>query len=120
MLAALLLPILVLLFGSRFRWAGWRRRPRACWLARPSAHTRDAVPVFLLSLFHWAHRFRYTLYDGLQIKHLNGMINTLCYGGHLGRSRQRIWFGGFHRSCISVNSQLPTLQLPRGAVRRTR
>ena len=35
----------------------------------------------MLGLFHWAHRFRYTLYDGLQIKHLNEVINTLCYGG---------------------------------------
>ncbi len=34
-----------------------------------------------LPLFHWAHRFRYTLYDGLQIKHLNEVITTLCYGG---------------------------------------
>ena len=37
----------------------------------------------MLSLFHWAHRFRYTLYDGLQVKHLNEMINTFCYGGAL-------------------------------------
>ena len=34
-----------------------------------------------LALFHWAHRFRYTLYDGLQIKHLNELVNTFCYGG---------------------------------------
>ena len=34
----------------------------------------------MLSLFHWAHRFRYTLYDGLQIKHLNEVIAVLCYG----------------------------------------
>jgi fumarate reductase subunit D len=34
-----------------------------------------------LPLFHWAHRFRYTLYDGLQVKHLNEVINVLCYGG---------------------------------------
>jgi fumarate reductase subunit D len=34
-----------------------------------------------LPLFHWAHRFRYTLYDGLQVKHLNEVIFTLCYGG---------------------------------------
>jgi fumarate reductase subunit D len=32
-------------------------------------------------LFHWAHRFRYTLYDGLQVKHLNEVIFALCYGG---------------------------------------
>jgi fumarate reductase subunit D len=34
-----------------------------------------------LALFHWAHRFRYTLYDGLQIKHLNELIFSCCYGG---------------------------------------
>jgi fumarate reductase subunit D len=34
-----------------------------------------------LPLFHWAHRFRYTLYDGLKVKHLNEVIFTLCYGG---------------------------------------
>src|SRR2546427_8857164 len=34
-----------------------------------------------LPLFHWAHRFRYTLYDGLQIKHLNEVITVFCYGG---------------------------------------
>ena len=34
-----------------------------------------------LPLFHWAHRFRFTLYDGLQIKHLNEVIFVGCYGG---------------------------------------
>lgn len=34
-----------------------------------------------LCLFHWAHRFRFTLYDGLQLKHLFGLIATVCYGG---------------------------------------
>jgi fumarate reductase subunit D len=33
-----------------------------------------------LSLFHWAHRFRYTLYDGLQLKHLNELVAVICYG----------------------------------------
>ena len=37
--------------------------------------------VCSLPLFHWAHRFRYTLYDGLQIKHLNEFIDLACYGG---------------------------------------
>jgi fumarate reductase subunit D len=39
--------------------------------------------LLVLMLVHSAHRFRYTLYDGLQIKHLNEVINTLCYGGAL-------------------------------------
>jgi fumarate reductase subunit D len=31
-------------------------------------------------MFHWAHRFRHTLYDGLQIKHLNEVLALLTYG----------------------------------------
>jgi len=41
------------------------------------------VYVFVLislPLFHWAHRFRYTLYDGLQLKHLTIPIVIFCYG----------------------------------------
>lgn len=52
-------------------------------------HALVAMPVVRLllfvlcslPLFHWAHRFRYTLYDGLQIKHLNEFIDLVCYGG---------------------------------------
>ena len=38
------------------------------------------VVVITLSLLHWAHRFRFTLYDGLQLKHMNELIAVLCYG----------------------------------------
>ena len=41
-----------------------------------------------LSLIHGAHRLRYTLYDVLQIKHLNEVINAACYGGAIATS---IW-----------------------------
>jgi len=82
-LAALMMPALILLFGVAFP-LGW---------AAPPAHddllgvlgsplTRVALVLLItLSFFHWAHRFRYTLYDGLQIKHLNEVIRLLCYGG---------------------------------------
>jgi len=40
----------------------------------------------VLSLFHAAHRLRYTLYDGQQIQHLNELIALLCYGGALAGS----------------------------------
>ncbi len=44
--------------------------------------TRAALlGVIVLSLFHWGHRFRFTLYDGLQLHHLFGLIATICYGG---------------------------------------
>jgi len=33
----------------------------------------------VLCLFHWAHRFRYTVYDGLQVK--SRLIIVICYGG---------------------------------------
>jgi fumarate reductase subunit D len=34
-------------------------------------------------LFHWAHRFRYTLQDGLQLRRLGTPIAVVCYGGAL-------------------------------------
>ena len=81
--SAMLMPILVLLFGVAIPLG---------WIAPPSHEHMVAVlgnPItrlvmlglVLLSLFHWAHRFRHTLYDGLQIKHLNEMVAILCYGG---------------------------------------
>jgi fumarate reductase subunit D len=82
-LAALLLPVLVFLFGVAFP-LGWLSGPSHEHLLAVLRHPLSRVILFLLcmlSLFHWAHRFRYTLYDGLQIKHLNELISVLCYGG---------------------------------------
>src|SRR5262245_31897069 len=84
-LAALLLPILLLLFGLAFP-LGWLSHPSHGHLLAVLGHPLMRVLLFLLcmlALFHWAHRFRYTLYDGLQIKHLNELINVLCYGSAL-------------------------------------
>ncbi len=47
--------------------------------------------VFAACLFHSAHRFRYTLYDGLQIKHLNELIFTGCYGGAAAGAAYAAW-----------------------------
>src|SRR5262245_4911066 len=82
-LAALLIPILLLLFGLAFP-LGWLSPPDWEYLLALVRHPVTRGVLFLLcmlSLFHWAHRFRYTLYDGLQIKHLNEVINAFCYGG---------------------------------------
>jgi fumarate reductase subunit D len=87
-LAALLLPILLLLFGLAFP-LGWLSSPSHGHLLAVLGHPLMRVLLFLLcmlALFHWAHRFRYTLYDGLQIKHLNELINVLCYGGAIAGS----------------------------------
>ena len=82
-LAALVIPIVLFLFGLAFP-LGWITPPDHEHLLAVLRHPLTRVGVFslaMLSLFHWAHRFRYTLYDGLQIKHLNELINTFCYGG---------------------------------------
>jgi fumarate reductase subunit D len=39
--------------------------------------------VISLPLFHWAHRFRYTLSDGLQLYHLTVLIAVRCCGAAL-------------------------------------
>ena len=83
MLAALLMPVLVFLFGVAFPLE-WIARPRHEDLLTILRHPITRLALFgvcMLSLFHWAHRFRYTLYDGLQIKHLNELVAVLCYGG---------------------------------------
>lgn len=52
-------------------------------LAETFRHPVTRVVLFAVvsgSLFHAAHRFRYTLYDGLQLYHLNALIALLTYG----------------------------------------
>ena len=81
--AALVLPVLLFLFGLAVP-LGWLPAPSRDHLLALLHHpaTRIALfVVFALALFHGAHRFRFTLYDGLQIKHINEVINTVCYGG---------------------------------------
>jgi fumarate reductase subunit D len=81
--AAILLPVHLFLFGLAFP-LGWLPSPgydRLLALARHPVTRLYLLVLCSLPLFHWAHRFRFTLYDGLQIKHLNEMINLFCYGG---------------------------------------
>jgi fumarate reductase subunit D len=80
--AALLFPIHLLLTGLAFP-LGWLPAPGYDALRGLVGHplTRLYLLVFIsLPLIHWAHRFRYTLYDGLQLKHLTELIAVLCYG----------------------------------------
>ncbi len=82
-ISAMFMPALVLIFGIAIPLG---------WIAGPDYDKLQAisdllvVKIFLLglislSLLHWAHRFRFTLYDGLQVKHLNELIAIICYGG---------------------------------------
>lgn len=81
--AAFLVPVHLFLFGIAIP-LGWVSAPNYETLRSLLGHPIARVYLFVfcsLPLFHWAHRFRYTLYDGLQIKHLNTLIFTICYGG---------------------------------------
>jgi fumarate reductase subunit D len=82
-LAAMLMPALIFLVGLAFP-LGWISPPGYAHLYAVLSHPLTRLALFALctlGLLHWAHRFRYTLYDGLQIKHLNEVINVACYGG---------------------------------------
>ena len=83
MVSALLFPVHVFLIGLAFP-LGWFDAPdyeslRS--LVIPPI-TRLYLFVFIFfPLFHWAHRFRYTIYDLLQVKHgAQRPIALLCYG----------------------------------------
>src|SRR4051794_26018281 len=81
--AALVVPVLLLLFGLLIP-LGVVGTPDRAHLLGLLHHPVTRVALFvvcMLALFHAGHRFRFTLYDGLQIKHLNELIALLCYGG---------------------------------------
>jgi len=79
-LAAVFLPSLIILFGLAIPLG---------WISPDYPHLRAVVGnpltfvvllgLFVLLLVHSAHRFRYTLYDGLQVKRKR-TVAVLCYG----------------------------------------
>jgi len=80
--AAFLVPIHLFLFGLAVP-LGWISAPSYEHLLAVARLPLVKIYLFVLCslpLFHWAHRFRYTLYDGLKVKHLNEVIFTFCYG----------------------------------------
>ena len=82
MLAALFLPaaILVLWVAAPLGWVDLAVYDTFAGLVRHPVARLALFGFVSLALFHWAHRFRYTLYDGLQLYHLNDLIAALTYG----------------------------------------
>src|SRR5436189_6403860 len=81
--AAFVIRVHLFLLGLAFP-LGWILAPGYEYLLALVTSPLTSLYLFalcFLALFHWAHRFRYTLYDGLQIKHLNELIFFCCYGG---------------------------------------
>jgi fumarate reductase subunit D len=82
---ALLIPVVLVLFGLAFP-LGWLVPPEYPRIHALVTHPLTRLALFVacgLSLVHAGHRLRYTLYDGLQIQHLNEVIALACYGGAL-------------------------------------
>ena len=82
MVSALLVPVLLLLFGVLYPLALVEPPEYSHLLAVVSNPlTRVALLVLcLLSLLHWAQRFRHTLNILLRLKGLGVPIGLLCYG----------------------------------------
>lgn len=84
-LTALFFPVLLFLNGLAIP-SGWIDAPRyeaALTLVKHPLSRLFLFALISLSLFHWGHRFRFTLYDGLQLKHLHTLVGVLCYGSAL-------------------------------------
>jgi fumarate reductase subunit D len=82
--AAVFLPILVVLFGLAIPLG--LVQPDYDYLHAVFSHwlTRLVLlGLLVVLLFHAAHRFRSTLYDGLQLRGLATPIAVLCYGAAL-------------------------------------
>ncbi|MFD1934246.1 MULTISPECIES: fumarate reductase subunit FrdD [Nonomuraea] len=80
--AALLLPVLVLLFGVLMPLGvlDWPAQAELAALLDPLAVRLALVAVVLLCLFHAAHRIRFTSEEVLGIARLDPIIAVLCYG----------------------------------------
>ena len=83
-IAAILLPVLAFLFALAFPF-GWLDPPDHEHLLAVLGHPITFLVLFgavLMMLIHTAHRFRFTLYDGLQVKH-RFLVGAACYGAAL-------------------------------------
>lgn len=83
--AALLIPVSLFLFGLAFP-LGWIPAPDHAQLLGVLGHPLTRIVLLVLcalALFHWAHRFRYLLHDMLRLKHHDTVISLFCYGGAL-------------------------------------
>lgn len=82
MVAALMVPVLLFLFGIAIPLELLSPdHPHLLAVLRNPITRLVLFGLCVLALFHWAHRFRYTLYDGLQLKRYAVPIVVLCYGG---------------------------------------
>jgi succinate dehydrogenase subunit D len=93
MAAALVLPLLVLLFGVAFP-LGLLDAPDHAHLLALVRNPLTKLVLFgvcVLALFHWAHRFRFTVEHGLKMGRFDAVIALSCYGTALLGSAAAGW-----------------------------
>jgi fumarate reductase subunit D len=82
MAAALLVPVLLFTFGIAFP-LGWLTAPDHAHVLAVVTHPVTMLVLLglcVLALFHWAHRFRYTLQEVLPLRGWGTFIAVSCYG----------------------------------------
>ena len=83
--AALVLPVLLVLFGVAIP-LGWVNAPdhaHLLALLRNPLTRLGMLGVCALALVHAAHRLRFTVEHALQLRRYDTIIATVCYGGSL-------------------------------------
>ena len=84
MVAAMVLPILIIITGVLVPF-GWAGNDPLNFEKISTGVSNELIKLFFffiitLPLFHWAHRFRFTLVD-VGLKSMSTLISILCYGG---------------------------------------
>jgi fumarate reductase subunit D len=93
MAAALVLPVLLFLFGVAFP-LGLLDAPDYAHMLAVVGNPLTKLVLFgvcVLALIHWAHRFRFTLEHGLQVGRFDRVIAVCCYGAAVVVSAVAAW-----------------------------
>jgi fumarate reductase subunit D len=93
MAAALVLPVLLVLFGVAFP-LGLLDAPSHAHLLAIVQNPLTKLVLFgvcVSALFHWAHRFRFTVEHGLNLGRFDGLIALCCYGTAVLGSAAAVW-----------------------------
>ncbi len=81
-ISAFCLPILLVYFGIMvpLEWVEVPSYEYIHELVNPLLVRFGILVLISLSMIHWAHRFRFTLHEGLQLHKYSTIIAYLCYG----------------------------------------
>jgi fumarate reductase subunit D len=93
MAAALVLPVLLFLFGVAFP-LGLLDAPNHDHLLAIVHNPLTRLVLFGVcasALFHWAHRFRFTVEHGLKLRRFDPLIALCCYGTAVLGSAAAVW-----------------------------